>query len=82
MKKFKIEISNPSQRFKLTITQIIIDKAEVKRDDERGALPVTLHPGASHEFNFIFYSSWLNPQLLQSVIYFVVEIYDGTTLAE
>lgn len=72
MRQFKIEMHNPSSRLKIAITQIVTDRSEVKRDDERGTLPLALHPSASHEFNFVFYASWLNPQFLQSTIYFVV----------
>jgi hypothetical protein len=81
MRKFQVLMQNPSSRLKIVITQITTDRAEVKRDDERGTLPITLHPNSSHEFNFVFYASWLNPQFLQSMLYFFVEIYDGNTLA-
>lgn len=82
MRKFQVTINNPSTRLKIVITQVSTDRAEVRRDDERGGLPVSLHPGASHEFNFIFLVECMNPQFLQGCIYFFIEIYDGSILAE
>ena len=72
MRKFKVVMRNPSSRLKMVVSQVTADRTEVKRDDERGALPLALHPQTSHEFNFIFHALWLNPQFIQATIYFVV----------
>lgn len=64
----------------MQVMQIITDRFEIKH--EHTALPVTLHPGVSHEFTFVFYASELNPQHIQSLAYFCIEIYDGNILAE
>ena len=73
---------NPSKLFKLCVTRITPDVSQVRRDDIRANLPVCLQPGGHHQFKFILYVPWLNPQYLQAAVYFFVEIYDGQVLAE
>lgn len=49
----------------------------MRRNDDRGSLPLCLNPGAQQYFNFSLYVSAPQPLLVRVTVYFLVEIMDG-----
>lgn len=80
IRHFQFAISNPSKMFNLCIAEIVIDSEEIKRQDERGNLPLCLSPSQTVPFNFSLYVSAASPTLIKVTIYFLMEIYDGKLL--
>lgn len=49
----------------------------MRRNDDRGALPLCLSPGGHQAFNFSLYVASPQPALVRVTLYFLVELMDG-----
>jgi hypothetical protein len=82
IRQFHIALANPSMKFRLCVNEIVIDSEEVRRNDERGALPLCLAPAQQQVFNFSLYVASIHPALVRVTAYFLLEIFDGKLLVE